>query len=59
MIGVEGSNPRFLSNFRISNGNLQEGIFGHVGSWEIGSFLNHDKAGKYKVARKGNNANED
>jgi hypothetical protein len=35
-----------------------EGISNHDGSWEIGSFVNHEKSGKSNVARKGNGANE-
>jgi hypothetical protein len=55
---VEGSSPGFLLNFRIYDGNL-EGITDHGGLWEIGSFVNHDKFGKSKVARTRNDANED
>jgi hypothetical protein len=57
MMCVEGSSHGFPSNFIISEGIL-EGIAGHDRSWAIGSFINHDKSGKYNVARKGNGANE-
>jgi hypothetical protein len=57
MMCVEGSSPRFPSNFGIYDGKLI-GIFYHDGSWDIGSFFNCDKYGKSKIVRKGNNANE-
>jgi hypothetical protein len=53
MMCVEGSSPRFLLNFRISEGILDD-IVSHEGSWAIGSFFNHEKSGKSNVARKGN-----
>jgi hypothetical protein len=49
---VEGSSPRFLSNFGMSEGSLS-GIVDHEGLWEIRSFLNYDRSGKYNFARKG------
>jgi hypothetical protein len=57
MMCVEGSSHGFPLNFRILDGGL-EGIFNHKGSWEIGSFNNHDKSGKSNVSRKDNDANE-
>ena len=47
-----GSLPVFLSNFGMSNGNLI-GIGGHAALCRMGSFINFDKYGKFKVVRKG------
>ena len=47
-----GSSPALPSNLGISEGNLV-GTGGHKGSCLTGSFINFDKSGKFKVARKG------
>jgi hypothetical protein len=43
----------FLSNFRILDGNFV-GISNHKGWCLMGSFINHEILGRYKVVRKGN-----
>jgi hypothetical protein len=58
MMCVEGSSPGLPSNFKMSN-SIFEGIIGHEGSWEIGSFFKRDKLGNSSVERNGNDANED
>jgi hypothetical protein len=58
MMCVEGSSPGLPSNFGMSDGSF-DGIVGHEGSWEIGSFVNHDKYGKSSIARNGNGVNGD
>jgi hypothetical protein len=57
MMCVHGSSLFFPSNFRISEDSL-DGIFTHEGSWDIGSFVNHEKSNKSNIVRKGNGANE-
>ncbi len=47
-----GSSPAFPSNLGMSEGSLV-GTGGHKGSCLTGSFINFDKSGKFKVARKG------
>jgi hypothetical protein len=44
MMSVDGYSPKFSSNFGMSEGSFAD-ITGHEGSWEIGSFINHDKSG--------------
>jgi hypothetical protein len=58
MMCVEGSSPGFLSNLGMYDGIL-DGIVDHEGSWDIGSFVNHEKLGKSSIVRKGNGVNED
>jgi hypothetical protein len=52
MMCVEGSSPKFPSNFGLSEGSFL-GIFDHEGLWPIGSSFNHDRSRKYYVTRKG------
>jgi len=48
-----GSSVSLQSNFGMSEGNLV-GITGQKGKCSMGSLVNRDKSGRYRVERKGN-----